>query len=324
MPAPAAALTHYRRQQAITARAVALAAALWGRVDPDALAESWAVLAGALWRVVASSQIAAASLASGYVDDVLDEQGIGRDAQGRVRPSSVAGVASDGRELSALLYSPLAQARQARYGGGSTAQAVRVGREALSRIVATQVQDAGRVAVGVEAFARPAVTGYVRQLNLPSCSRCIVLAGKWFRSNEGFERHPKCDCVHIPTREDIAGDVQTSPRAAFGSLSPEEQDRIFTADGARAIRDGADLGQVVNARRGMRTASVFGERLAVTTEGTTVRGVAGRALGGAARARGARYRSATAPRLMPEAIYELAGDDRAEAIRLLRRYGYLT
>jgi hypothetical protein len=258
------------------------------------------------------------------VDDVLTEQGIGRDAAGVSRASALSGVASDGRPLTSLLASAVAQARQARFApDGSRSLALRVGRDALSRIVATQVQDAGRVAVGVESIARPAVTGYVRQLNLPSCSRCVVLAGRVYKTNEGFERHPKCDCVHIPTREDIAGDVRTDPRVAFNSLTADEQNRIFTAAGAQAIRDGADLGQVVNARRGMRTASVYGERLAITTEGITVRGVAGRALGAAARARGARYRSSTTPRLMPEAIYGIA-EDRAEALRLLRRYGYLT
>lgn len=29
-------------------------------------------------------------------------------------------------------------------------------------------------------------------------------------------------------------------------------------------------------------------------------------------------------RVMPESIYQIAGDDREEAIRLLRRFGYIT
>jgi hypothetical protein len=316
--ASSTAIEQYRRQQAITARAVTLALILWGRVDPDALAESWAVVSTALWRIVSTAQLAAAALATRYVDDALAEQGIATAATGRVRPSSVSGVASDGRDLTSLLYSSLALARQARY-GPNPASALTVGRSALSRIVATQVQDAGRVAVGVESIARPAVTGYVRQLNLPSCSRCVILAGRFYKVNAGFERHPSCDCIHIPTREDLAGDVRTDPRAAFDSLTPAEQDRIFTGAGARAIRDGADLAQVVNARRGMRTASVYGEQLQVTLEGTTRRGVAGRAMGPTGN-----RRSRLPVRLMPEAIYDLAGDNRADALRLLRRYGYLT
>lgn len=37
---------------------------------------------------------------------------------------------------------------------------------------------------------------------------------------------------------------------------------------------------------------------------------------------GRRYFQARAPRLMPEAIYEIA-EDRADALRLLKLYGYL-
>lgn len=60
-----------------------------------------------------------------------------------------------------------------------------------------------------------------------------------------------CDCRHIPCTEDVADDLRTDPKAYFDSLSESEQSRIFTKSGAKAIRDGADMGRVVNARRGM-------------------------------------------------------------------------
>lgn len=60
-----------------------------------------------------------------------------------------------------------------------------------------------------------------------------------------------CDCRHIPCPEAVADDLTTDPRAYFDSLSGPEQERIFTRSGAKAIRDGADMGRVVNARRGM-------------------------------------------------------------------------
>jgi hypothetical protein len=110
-------------------------------------------------------------------------------------------------------------------------------------------------------------------------------------------RHPRCDCQHIPAREDMAGDLRTDPGAYFRSLPEKEQDRLFTADGAQAIRHGADVSQVVNARRGMYTAA--GHSFTRT---------------------GARR----GPRLMPEQIYLEARGNRAEAIRLLRFHGYLT
>jgi hypothetical protein len=107
---------------------------------------------------------------------------------------------------------------------------------------------------------------------------------------------------------------------------------VFTAAGAQAIRDGADVAQVVNARRGMTVAA--GRR--VTTQGTTRRALFGgyeidpdtgrlrrRRAAELQRVPGQRTRSVTAVRLMPEQIYAEAGGDRAEAIRLLRLHGYL-
>lgn len=91
----------------------------------------------------------------------------------------------------------------------------------------------------------------------------------------------------------------------FNSLSAAEQDRLFTKAGAEAIRSGADLARVVNARRGMYEA---GGR-SFTREATTRRG----RLPGQSRG----------PRLMPAQILREAGGDRAEALRLFRLHGYL-
>lgn len=108
--------------------------------------------------------------------------------------------------------------------------------------------------------------------------------------------YPRCDCIHIPAREDSADDLRTDPKAYFDSLTAAEQDRLFTKAGAEAVRSGADMARVVNARRGMYEA---GGR-SYTTE------AAGRR-----------------PRLMPEQILREAGTDRAEALRLFRLHGYL-
>lgn len=101
----------------------------------------------------------------------------------------------------------------------------------------------------------------------------------------------------MPVSEDVPDDVRTDPRAYFDSLSAAEQDDLLGKTGAAAAREGADLAKVVNARRGMQTAA---DGRLYTTE------AAGRR-----------------PRLMPEQIYREAGNDRAEAIRLLRLHGYL-
>jgi hypothetical protein len=153
----------------------------------------------------------------------------------------------------------------------------------------------------VAVAARPKVKGYVRMVSAGACSRCIVLAGKRYRWNAGFLRHPNCHCRHIPAAEDTADDLRTDPRKTFDAMSEDEQEKAFTAAGAQAIREGADMGRVVNARRGMYTAG--GRRF--TTEATTRRGVNRRV------------------RLMPEQIYTEAKGNRDEAIRLLRLHGFI-
>jgi hypothetical protein len=150
----------------------------------------------------------------------------------------------------------------------------------------------------VATATRTDVSGFYRVLNLPSCDRCIVLAGVWYRWNAGFERHPRCDCTQIPGDRDAPPEGLKTPQQVFESLPMVEQNRIFTAAGAESIRSGADLNQVVNARRGMYVAG--GRKLTTANA---------RKFGGA--------------RLMPEQIWKEAHGNREEAIHLLQRFGYI-
>lgn len=121
--------------------------------------------------------------------------------------------------------------------------------------------------------------------------------------------------------------MTVNPAEYFESLSAREQDRVFGPAGAEAIRSGADMNQVVNARRGMRSAQVGGRRVLVTSEGVTRRGWAYRYLAPSSSSPSvtvARYRrtAPSRPRLMPETIRAIASDP-AEYLRLLRVNGYL-
>jgi len=344
---------HARTRRRFAQVAAGEAARLWSQVDPDRIGLSWLSLLPRLLVLLTGAQTAAAARADGYLDEVLDAQGITPRAVGRVSATALAGVASDGRDLADLLYQPAVRTLVGIQRGATVDQALAGGGAGLDMLVRTQVADAGRVADGVATAARD-VPGYRRMLVGGGCDRCAVLAGKYFRWNAGFDRHPRCDCVHVPAREDTADEVMTDPKKYFASLSAAEQDRQFTKAGAEAIRLGADMGQVVNARRGARglltagarvtgdearmlrggrdrgrleAVDVYGRQLYITSEGVTVRGVAGKRLGAretGTRQPGARYRSAKTPRLMPESILQIAGDDRQEAIRLLRRFGYIT
>lgn len=180
----------------------------------------------------------------------------------------------------------------------------------VEQLIESEVQDAGRAAAQVEIAARPDWQNYVRVLNPPSCKRCVVLAGRIYRDLEGFQRHPRCDCVNWPVQDwEEAHDagLVSSPREAFdkGAI------RDLTAAETQAITDGADIAAVVNSSRGIYTADIYGRRVKATREGTTRRGA---------------WRKANPSRpvrLRPDAIYAIADGDRTEALRLLRLYGYI-
>jgi hypothetical protein len=112
----------------------------------------------------------------------------------------------------------------------------------FDRLVSSLVQDAGRTAESVAVAATPQI-GWVRYLNPPSCSRCTVLAGRVYRYSEGFQRHPGCDCIMIPTtvsNDRLAQDPVELMKAGLVTDLPKA-DR-------QAILDGADFGRITNAR----------------------------------------------------------------------------
>ena len=235
-------------------------------------------------------QLAAVRNVTDHTAGMLEEQGI-RDAPvASLAAGALVGVASDGRDLGSLLTLPDLTAAQ------------------FDRIVATQLQDVARQAAAIERAVRPQVTHYVRALNLPSCGRCVVLAGKPERSDVAFRRHPRCDCLAVPSNAANAGRLATDPVEAFDAMTAAERAKAFTQAGAEAISLGADIGRVVNARSGMGTAQVFGRDVKTT---------------GALRRRYGRGPRGDEVRLMPESIAQIA-TDRDDHLRLLRLYGYIT
>lgn len=306
---PRRAVAHRARQDALARSAARRATAVWReRVDPGDIRGSLGVALPQLVATVAAGQTAAASLAEDYLTPLVGE------GEGRVNPSALAGVASDGRLLSTLLARPAVRALMLLSGGTLVARAMAGAVGLLRLIVATQVQDAARVADLVGMAARPRGVMFVRVVRLPACARCIILSGQTYSVSEGFLRHPGCDCAVLPFLGGDEAEVP-SPRQLFEEMPAEEQRRRFGEAGAEAIREGADLGQVVNARRGMTQAGT-------TTEGVTRRGIAGRRLGEFRREDGRRLETSRTPRLMPEEILRRAST--AEERRaLLFRHGYL-
>ena len=319
MSTPETAVKHYRAMLRLQRSARAAAAVAWSSLSAAYLSESWDSVSPALERAVSRLQLDAATRGAGYGGNTLADQGLYEAPEAWVDPSSLAGVSSRGASLGAALYSAIPHTKDLIAGGMPERVALSRGREVLQMSAAAQVADAGRTAAGLDTFARPRV-GYVRMLNPPSCSRCSVLAGRFYRNNEGFQRHPRCDCVHVPTTRTEAAESEGlvhDPYAYFESLSEPAQDKTFGKAQAQAIRDGADLFQVVNARRGMSYAGVSsdgsrrGQKVVsdFTREGTTRR-----ALWGGANPRG--------KRLTPDAIYA-QGLPRGATLDLLAKHGYL-
>lgn len=253
----ASAADHSRTQKAIAA--LALTAAQSART-----AES-------LTRSVAAHQLAAAQAAEAAVVAMLAEQGIEDTAAGALETAAFVGIASDGTPLRSVL----ALAETATQ---------------LAMIVLTQVLDTGRSASGVSTAMRPAVTGYVRYLTPPSCARCAILAGRFYRWSDGFLRHPRCDCVMLPSTQAASEGLTSDPTQAF----LDGQVRGLSQADERALADGADLARLVNTRS---------RRAGLATSGSS-----------------RRRRSQAKP--TPEQIYAVA-QTREEAVRLLTDFGYI-
>jgi hypothetical protein len=299
----------YQRQAQTAATTALRVEQLWkASVDPARPVETWpAVEAAAL---VSSGQAAAAAPAQDYVAASVVSQGERPQADGTVNTQAFVGVAADGRPLTSLLTLPALFTRRYVQQGLSEAAAFLRGQTFAVMVAQTETADAGRLATQVAITNDYAVNGYVRRLHAPSCSRCLILAGRFYSHSDGFLRHPRCDCVHEPYTGPEFGGTDEDTRALIASMSKAQQDKTFGKASAQAIRDGADPAQVVNAKRGMALPGGRGQTPRTTSAGTTRRGSFGRA-------------GTRGERLSVDAIYWQAQGDRAEAIRMLRKYAYI-
>lgn len=249
----ATARRHYRRQVRIGAMGLREARRRAGRGSRQ--------VASAL----GAYQLASALLAHEMAPEVLAEQGITATAVAEPVPQSVLSGT-----VAAQLFDGLDSAA------------------AFDRLVLSLIQDAGRTAAVVDNATRPAVTGYVRSLQPPSCGRCAVLAGQVYRYSQGFLRHPQCDCLMTPTDQATGLELVTDA----DEMARQGQIRGLSKGDQEALDLGADLAQVVNIRR----------HAAGLTVGSSVLDRAGRPT--------------------PQGIM-LAARDRDDQLALLRRHGYV-
>lgn len=295
MPTPAE--LWQQRQRAVSDATAAAVLAQWSKVRATDAQRSFEAALPQMLAAVLAGQLAAATGAEQYVGAVLLADGLTPEPVATVPPRRFAGVSSDGRPLVGLLTQPLLRTLYLRTRGADDAAALAGGRLSLDTVVRTEILDTGRDATQVAMGLERQVKGHIRQVHLPACPRCLVLAGRFYSKSKGFQRHPRCDCTMTPvTRDRKPDESDQDPRALFAAMTPEQQDRGFGKANAEVIRRGGDIGQVVNAGRGMATA---GDNF--TTAGA---------------GRGQRRPS-------PGSLLEKAGDDPDAFARALERAGYL-
>lgn len=301
----ARARNHYQTQKILVAEAVRRVLAQTRRAvqsqDPRPIT---GILMA--YQLLAAQKALAAITAevAGVPFDIMGDLPRGREPY--VIPAAFMGVTAEGWRLEDYVGATLEQMAADLEAGTAFSELL----WQMQQVVASEVADAGRSAAGAEIYVGPLWTNYVRVLNPPSCPRCVILAGRVYPDNEGFERHPNCDCVHWPVEDwERAHDLGlvSSPMEAFEKGYVTGLSKADT----QAIEDGADIIAVVNAHRGMVKTKIAGQTLKITTAGTTRRSA------------WRRDNPRLPYRLRPESIYKIAGDDRAEALRLLKLYGYI-
>lgn len=282
MPAqnlPTTATEYARASRGEQRAALAAIRRQWRRMGGD-FDSTWAIVAPTLLAIIGEAQRRTAELADAYIPAVLEETGQTRaiPAAAEINTAAFVGVTGAGGAVADQLALAPVRAKQAVAGGASQAQALATAGSWLTATTGTILSDTGR-AVETTGMATRNVGGYVRMLTPPSCGRCAVLAGRWYRKNQGFDRHPGCDCRHIPASEGIAGDMTLDLHAYLDSLDEAGQTKVLGSKAnLEAWRDyGAEPQQIINAYRGgIRTAqgTYGGGTVKYTTDASTRRSLA--------------------------------------------------
>lgn len=297
--------------------AVRAADRTWKGVDPRLVRDSWNRTNADFLTLFATLQMRAASSAMDASTLMLAEQ------DDYVRPDGIAnpmafgtGFAPSGIDLESYFSIPVTRTLQAIKSGVGESDAMQIGRATLRQMSTQALEDTSVSAMGVSITQRAGV-GYVRVESPDCCPRCAILAGKYFRHSQNFLRHPKCHGTTIPCKGRDKAEKQgwiTDPMDRFNRMSEAEQDRVFGHADAQAIRDGADIYQVVNAHRGMRPVG-RGNISMTTSEGTS-------RYGWSRMIRKYEYGQRQRRRLTPEGIYSF-NLPREQTIELLKREGYI-
>lgn len=242
--------TFHKRVAAREAVAVRAAHHAWSRVDKNDIRGSWARIKQPLVDVLSDMQEQAVDAGLDVNVDVMAETGQYSAPEALVDSHAFSKYSAGGVPLDEWVDRPAIRTLELiKEGVGSEEALERVG-GLFSSSIATNLADVIRQAQQADITTRRHM-GYIRCCNADACKWCIVLSGKIYRYNTGFERHMNCHCYHLPINLDDVGsvmDIAPTPMEMFNRLSEEEQNKRFGILGAKSIRAGADIGQIVNSK----------------------------------------------------------------------------
>lgn len=327
---PRQAVTQARHLRSRSNRTIREVVSLWRRYAGPDFDDAFYRMGPALFRLLDNAQLETAREALEATPAIMESfDGYLQPAAYVVEAERFVGVNGDGMDTMDTMWGAVVRGKQLIEQGALISVALHGIEYMLVMRSRTMIADTQRAVASVSARSRNPYAGYVRCLTPPSCGRCVVLAGKPSGS-VAFERHPNCDCTACYAGDPPKG-CYADANSYLDSLSDEElAHTLGSRANARAWKDGADVSQLVNAYRhkgDVRTAQVYDRRIKYTTEGTTKRGWANWAMRNAGYAkeakRGGRYTRLDRPRLMPETIYQIAGNDPDKAYRMLKNYGWI-
>lgn len=304
-----AARRHKQTTSELSSAALIRSAKAWNRVHTASIVSSWQALAVSAVAAVNVAQSRAMESGDAFTQFAFEDQGLDFPVQAFDASAVVGTMPASAVALDAAFAGVAYHALDRISLGVAPVMAMRSGLVELTQLIETAVADAPRAQSAVRIGTATQRVVYTRMVSAKCCARCAVLAGRTYEWNRGFLRHPRCRCVHIPTAEVGDADFTTDPYQAFESLSRADQDRIYTKAGAEAIRNGGDINQIVNSRRGMSANGRF------TNEGTGRRGF---------------YKNSTTAgkaghqRLSVDEIMRRANGDKDRFEKMLTDYGYIT
>jgi hypothetical protein len=213
------------------------------RIDVFAHAAESLVTTGQLVAVRSANRFVAAYLSSELRQPVapLDD----------LDPHEFTGPHFTDRDLTigrVLAISASRQAYAVLRGGPAQGDPVMAGEKRAVKLTRNEVLEAGRAALETigtehEIDGKRTFSGWTRGVMATGCPACISLAdGRVLSWNSSMLTHHSCSCVQIPAVGDLPNTYPApTGRELFNTLTERQQDSIYGAERAAAVRDGAPI-----------------------------------------------------------------------------------